>query len=220
MRVYHLPSRVEGLLFDMDMTLYRHEDYYKSQIKNQVILLAREEGIPVYELEERLDRWKTAWSETHDGHQPSFGNTLLGALGVPIERSVDLRRRAIRPEDYLSPDARLAETLEVLSRRFRLVLVTNNPADIAYRTLAVLGVQRFFPQIIGLDEAGESKPSPEAFRLGLQSLATAPETTVSVGDRYAVDLAVPLAWGMGGILVETMEDVYSLPRVFHEAGKS
>ena len=217
MRVYHLPPKVKGLLFDMDMTLYRHEDYYKSQIKNQVILLAQEEGIPVPELEDRLDRWKTAWSAAHEGHQPSFGNTLLGALGVSIERSVDLRRRAIRPEDYLSSDARLAETLEALSQRFKLVLVTNNPADIAERTLAVLGVVQFFPQIIGLDEAGESKPSPEAFRLALKALAVAPESVVSVGDRYAVDLAVPLSWGMGGILVETMDDVYSLPAVFPEA---
>ncbi|NNM54475.1 MAG: HAD family hydrolase [Spirochaetales bacterium] len=200
----------------MDMTLYRHEDYYKSQIKNQVILLAQEEGIPVHELEDRLNRWKADWSATHDGHQPSFGNTLLGALGVSIERSVDLRRRAIRPEDYLSSDALLAETLETLSRRFRLVLVTNNPADIAERTLAVLGVGRFFPQIIGLDEAGESKPSPKAFRLALKALAAAPEVVVSVGDRYAVDLEVPLSWGMGGVLVETMEDVYSLPGVFPE----
>ncbi len=214
MRVYHLPSKVEGLLFDMDMTLYRHEDYYKSQIKNQVLLLAQEEQIPLPELEELLERWKLNWAATHDGHQPSFGNTLLGALGIPIERSVDLRRRAIRPEDYLKPDAQLAETLERLSQRFRLVLVTNNPADIALRTLNVLGVQRFFPQIIGLDEAGESKPAPQAFRLGLQALGTASENTVSIGDRYAVDLAVPLSWGWGGVLVESMEDVYALPQIF------
>jgi phosphoglycolate phosphatase/putative hydrolase of the HAD superfamily len=32
-----------------------------------------------------------------------------------------------------------------------------------------------------------------------------------VGDRYDIDIALPLELGMGGILVDGVEDVYRLP---------
>lgn len=198
----------------MDLTLYRNEAYYSSQMTNQVVLLAADLGITPAQLQARLDAWTAEFTEKNAGRKPSFGNTLLGALGYPIEQSVELRRRAIRPEDYLEADPRLRETLETLGRSCRLVLVTNNPADVAVRTLGVLGVLDLFPRIIGLDESGHSKPHPAAFDLAYASLGLAPGQVVSVGDRHPVDLEVPLSRGSGAVLVESMEDVYSLPRVF------
>ena len=213
MRLFRLPNRVAGLLFDMDMTLYRHEDYYRSQIKNQVVLLAQQLQKDPEALEHELKIWQKKWSSQHEGRQPSFGNTLLGALGIPIEQSVLLRRQAIRPQDYLSPDAELREVLLKLAQKFQIALVTNNPSDIAEITLDALGVADLFSHIIGLDQAGESKPAPAAFRLGLEALGCPANQAVSIGDRYEVDLEVPLSWGCGGILVESMKDVYELPRV-------
>lgn len=213
MVTYNLPVQVQGLIFDMDLTLYRNEAYYASQITNQVDLLAVDLGVERADLEDQLARWDQAYRRDHGGRKPSFGNTLLGALGYPIEKSVELRRRAIRPEDYLQADPRLAQSLEALSSRRALVLVTNNPADIARRTLEVLGVARFFPRIIGLDEAGHSKPHPAAFDLAYGVLDLDPGEVVSVGDRYPVDLEVPLSRGSGGVLVESMDDVYRLPEV-------
>ena len=219
MITYALPARIRGLIFDMDLTLYRNEEYYASQIENQVLLLAADFDVSVEDLKTRLEVWVTGYRQTHGDRKPSFGNTLLGALGYPIEKSVELRRRAIRPEDYLSEDPALRLTLELLSQDYALVLVTNNPADVAVRTLAVLGVSSFFPRIIGLDEAGHSKPHPAAFDLAYRSLKLPPEEVVSVGDRIPVDLEVPLSRGSGGILVESMEDVYALPRIL-SGGKS
>jgi len=215
-----LPSLIRGLVFDMDLTLYRNQAYYDSQISNQMVLLADEMECSVPELELRLKLWEEGFRRAHEGNKPSFGNTLLGALGYPIEKSVELRRRAIHPEEYLVTDARLEATLAELQSWFQLVLVTNNPSDIAVKTLEVLGVRRFFPRIIGLEEAGHSKPHPAAFDLAYQALELPPGQVVSIGDRYAVDLEVPMARGSGGILVESMDDVYSLPRVLGAGAKS
>jgi phosphoglycolate phosphatase/putative hydrolase of the HAD superfamily len=41
---------------------------------------------------------------------------------------------------------------------------------------------------------------------------------ISIGDRYDIDLALPLKLGMGGILVDGVSDVYRLPAVFEDAG--
>lgn len=213
MVVHHLPPHVEGLLFDMDSTLYRHEAYYHSQSADQVALLAQDRGMAVADLQAQLDAWVAGYRRDHGGRSPSLGNTLLGALGYSIEQSVELRRRAIRPERYLSADPRLVEALKGLAADFSLILVTNNPADIARRTLEVLGADRFFPRIVGLDEAGHSKPHPAAFELAYRWLHLPPDRVVSIGDRFPVDLEVPLARGSGGILVESMDDVYDLPRV-------
>lgn len=220
MVTYALPSFVEGLIFDMDLTLYRNQAYYESQITNQISLLAADLHWTVDELQTKLTRWDEEFRKVNDGRKPSFGNTLLGAVGYSIENSVELRRRAIRPEDYLGKDLSLEAALAELESRCKLVLVTNNPSDIARRTLSVLGVERFFPRIIGLDEAGHSKPHPAAFDLAFQALEIPADRIVSVGDRFAVDLEVPLSRGSGGILVESMEDVYSLPRVLLGRAKS
>lgn len=196
----------------MDLTLYRHEAYYTSQIRNQVVLLASDLGISVESLDQRLDAWDEEFRRTH-GRKPSFGNTLLGALGYPIAQSVDLRRRAIRPEDYLSADPALRRALVDLSSTRRLVLVTNNPRDVAVRTLDVLGVLDLFPRIVGLDEAGHSKPHPAAFDLGFSYLGVPASEVVAIGDRFPVDLEVPVQRGAGGVLVESMDDVYALPEL-------
>jgi phosphoglycolate phosphatase/putative hydrolase of the HAD superfamily len=49
-------------------------------------------------------------------------------------------------------------------------------------------------------------------RAGILSAAT-PESCLSVGDRYDIDIALPLELGMGGILVDGVEDVYRLPEL-------
>lgn len=202
----------------MDLTLYRNDAYYASQRANQIRMASEELGLPADAFEDRLKQWEDDFVRLH-GKSPSLGNALLGAFGYPIAQSVVLRRRAARPQDYLSADPRLAETLQALAR-YALVLVTNNPADVAVRTLEVLGVASYFPRIVGLDDAGHSKPHPAAFELAYQALGLDPDVVVAVGDRYAVDLEVPLSRGSGGVLVESMDDVYALPLVLGRAAKS
>ncbi len=199
-------------MFDMDLTLYRNEAYYASQRSNQLLLAAAELGYDLGDFESRLTAWEEEFLRLN-GKSPSLGNALLGAFGYSIAKSVELRRRAVRPQDYLLPDPRLAEVLAGLSARCPLVLVTNNPSDVAERTLDVLGVRALFPRIIGLEEAGHSKPHPAAFDIAYGVLGLEPAKVVAVGDRYAVDLEVPLSRGSGGVLVESMDDVYALPLV-------
>lgn len=220
MKTYQLPEKISGLIFDMDLTLYRHDDYYHSQIKNQVILLSEDLGRPVDELEQIIGAWQDQFRKDNHGKSPSFGNTLKGALGISIAQSAELRRRAIRPQDYLVRDERLVQTLADLEPYFSWVLVTNNPREVADQTLKVLGVESFFSKRVALDDSGHSKPHPKSFEMAFALLGLEPSQVVSIGDRYPVDLEVPLSLGAGGILVESMEDIYSLPGLLVPSSKS
>ena len=50
--------------------------------------------------------------------------------------------------------------------------------------------------------------------LAAASLGLAAPEIISVGDRYEVDIEPALVLGMGGILVDGVEDVYRLPSFF------
>jgi FMN phosphatase YigB (HAD superfamily) len=212
MKIVRIPEKIEGLIFDIDLTLYGSKEYYKSQIDLLTNELIKEIGKPFDEALEDITRFRKEYTVTHCGRKPALGQVFLH-YGVGIERNCEWRTRLFRPEDYLAYDERLVRTLEVLSARYGLAAVTNNTTVIAGRTLDVLGVRGFFPIIVALDRSHAVKPSMIPFEIALSEMKKSAECVVSVGDRMEVDLEVPVKHGMGGILVENMEDVYALPEV-------
>jgi phosphoglycolate phosphatase/putative hydrolase of the HAD superfamily len=74
--------------------------------------------------------------------------------------------------------------------------------------LEAIGVSEFFPEIIGLDSTGLSKPHYLPFSMALQKMGVEAKNCVAVGDRFNIDIELPVKMGMGGILVDGVEDVY------------
>jgi FMN phosphatase YigB (HAD superfamily) len=91
--------------------------------------------------------------------------------------------------------------------------LTNNPTSIGCRTLQALGVERFFPIVIGLDTIAEPKPTMIPFRIVSQTYDVPLTEMVSIGDRFAIDIQLPVEHGMGSILVQGVEEVCGLPSV-------
>ncbi len=94
-----------------------------------------------------------------------------------------------------------------------MICVTNNPVLPARKTLDALGISEFIPEIIGLDTCGVSKPNKKPFLLAAEKTGVPVCDCLAVGDRYDIDIALPLEMGMGGILVNGVEDVYTLPDI-------
>lgn len=218
MKTFCLNLPVQGLVFDLDSTLYENPEYARHQVESQIDLLAARWGRNAEELRKEVYRKEEEWARSHGGRRPSLGNLLKEAYGLGIEESVALREEAIRPEHYLAPDPRLREALLQLARAHRLVLLTNNPVSIGRRSLRALGVEDCFEAVVGLDTTLTSKPSREGFLKVLEILDLPPHQLVSVGDRYAVDIEPALTLGMGGILVEGIHDTYTLPQVLQGKG--
>ncbi|MDR2111049.1 MAG: HAD hydrolase-like protein, partial [Spirochaetaceae bacterium] len=61
-------------------------------------------------------------------------------------------------------------------------------------------------------------PHRAPFLRASEMLGFPPPACVSIGDRYEVDIEPPLELGMGGVLVDGVEDVYGLPRFLGPRG--
>jgi phosphoglycolate phosphatase/putative hydrolase of the HAD superfamily len=215
MKVFALPAEKKNLafLFDMDGTLYTHNDYMKSQIDLPIMRLAQLKGKTFIQMNTEIAEYRKRWAENHNGQTVSLGNVFL-AFGISIEENIRWREELCRPEEYLVENRQLRVTLEILASCFSLAVVTNNPVSVAIRTLKILGIHDFFTNIVGLDTCGVSKPNKDIFLKAAQTCGVSPQQCISIGDRYDIDIALPLELGMGGILVDGVEDIFELPDLF------
>ncbi len=199
-----------AVLFDIDGTLYTDAAYGAHQMDILVAELARIRGVTVAEASAEVGRARERLSAA-EGRTTSLGNAMA-ALGVDLPTSVAWRERLIEPEAFLKPDPLLDGALARLTEAgIALVAVTNNPRSTGLRSLAALSVAGRFKAVVGLDDTMKSKPAREPYELAAKLAGAAWERCVSVGDRYDVDLALPLSMGMGAVLVRGVEDVYGLP---------
>ena len=214
-------SRLQGVLFDIDRTLYDNDGYAHGQITALIERFAREFDEDPATAHRRIKEWQRTWSDANGGARQSLGNTFA-SLGVPIETSVRWRETIIEPEQHLQRDDRLRQAITAIraggrghdARPLPLVVVTNNPVSTGQRSLAALGIEDLFDDVIGLDTTMRSKPDPAPFRAALERIGRSAESVVCVGDRYDVDIAPALELGIGGVLVDGVSDVYALPAAF------
>ena len=210
MKIYKIPEKLETIIFDIDSTLYTNAAYAFEQVDCQVREYARITGMTADEAREKVIAYRKDFAAKNDGKKVSLGNTLL-SFGIPIEQSVEWRKTLLEPKNFLGRDEKLIEKLADLQKKYKLICVMNNPVLPARKTLDAIGVSEFFPDIVGLDTCFKSKPALEPFQKACQITETAPENCLAIGDRYDMDIALPLEMGMGGILVTGVEEVYNLP---------
>jgi HAD superfamily hydrolase (TIGR01549 family) len=215
MRFFSLPRTIRGIAFDIDKTLYDNEYYARNQIDVLIERLSQERSETVADTRRAVLRWQEEFAAANDGAKQSLGNTFA-ALGIPIQTSVAWREELIHPEQFLSADEHLETALAEISRDYRIVAVTNNPVRVGRATLESLGVGALFTHVVGMDSTLTSKPDPAHFRRAAELIGCEADAVVSVGDRYEVDIVPALSLGMGGVLVDGVNDVYSLPQALRE----
>jgi phosphoglycolate phosphatase/putative hydrolase of the HAD superfamily len=212
MKIFRLPDTIKAVAFDMDLTLYSCPEYGQYQIDKLVEKLGQLRGLSFEEMNREVNEKRKAWALSHGGKTISLSH-ILGDYGIGMKEIISWREEMFEPRLFIKEDKKLKAALEKLSNSFTLGVVTNNPVLVARKTLAVLGVEACFPFIIGLDTCMIAKPHKMPFEKFSEISLCPPETCVSVGDRYDIDLGIPLQMGMGGILVDGVEDVYRLPEI-------
>ncbi len=213
MKIFSLNrDKIQGIIFDIDLTLYDNRHYYDSQETLLIDRVACELQRNFEDVEQEIKVYRRKIQE-ETGNRPALGPSLCKLYGVTVAQISRWREEALNPEHYLNRDEELISTLEQLAKNYKIAAVTNNPTSIGRRTLEVLDVAGFFSDVVGIDVTGQSKPTIAPFDLVVEKFGCSHENVLSVGDRYEVDLHLPLQHGMSGILVENLEDVYRLPEV-------
>ena len=214
MKIYSIPQNLKTIIFDIDGTLYTSPEYVFEQIDVQIRHFAALRKISEQEARELIYNYRRKWSLEHNGKKISLGNTFT-AFGISIEESIKWRNALMEPEKYLKKDIKLRKALLNLKQTYKLICVTNNPVNAAFRTLQTIGIDDVIPDIIGLDTCFKSKPNREVLERAAKDTNAVFSECLSVGDRYDIDLALPLELGMGAILVDGAEDVCRLQEILH-----
>ena len=116
----------------------------------------------------------------------------LTAAGLDPETPAALDRFLAHYDPHLLDNTRpypgTAETLQTLSERAELAILTNKPSRATELMLAGLGLRQYFRDAIGGDTSWGRKPAPAGLLHLCEAAGAAPAETLLVGDS-AVDLA-------------------------------
>lgn len=112
---------------------------------------------------------------------------------------------AARQQVDLFDDARPA--LEVLSRRFPLVSLSNGNAD-----LARVGLAPFFRAAVSAREFGVGKPDPRIFHAAAGAVDVVPTEVLHVGDDATLDVIGALNAGMQAVWVNRGDHAWPHPQ--------
>ena len=67
-------------------------------------------------------------------------------------------------------------------RGHQMAVVTSKASPIAHQSLAFVGLDHFFPVVVGYDDTARHKPDPEPVRVALSRLGVSSDDAVFVGD--------------------------------------
>ena len=188
---------VEGVIFDLDDTLYSEKDYVKSGYKVVARLLGDEA------LADRL------WIYFENG-KPAIDKVLneLGCIGRKEECMEAYREQM--PEIKLY-DGVVELILELKSKGIKVGIITDGRVIGQKRKLQALGLDKLIDDIIITDELGGTqfrKPCDIAFRIIQRRWELPFEQMVYVGDNAEKDFQVPKQLGMRSIFLRNKEGIY------------
>lgn len=94
------------------------------------------------------------------------------------------------------------EVLEELSKKYKLVLVSNTDCFSAGNVVKKFGLERYFSRIFWSYEVGLIKTNPQMFKQVMEELEVTPEDVVMVGDSIDSDMVPAGKVGIKAILID------------------
>ena len=98
------------------------------------------------------------------------------------------QRRMTEFGNYARSFEESAEVLEILSKKYRLGLLTNGHSHMQRAKLKKSGLEKYFETVIVSGEQGIHKPDIRIFELACSKMNLSAEEIVFVGDTFATDI--------------------------------
>ena len=192
-----------GIIFDLDDTLYGERQYVKSGYKKIANIIPQ------------VDRAYDKLYEAFLRHENAI-DVVLKASGID---SAEIKEACIKEYRYQKPDISLyngvEEMLNVIRTSHKQVgIVTDGRPEGQKAKIKALGLEKKVDYIIITDELGGTKyrkPCPVAFTKMHELMNIPFEKLVYVGDNTAKDFDAPNALGMGCIYFRNTDGLYFAP---------
>lgn len=162
--------KTKALLFDFDGTLLN-----TNELIVQTFMYIFDEKFPgQYSTEDCLRFIGPSLKQTFDELTP-------GETDLMIEKYKEWN--AINHDSLVTSYDAVVETLEELHKLgIKMAIVSTKSSEGLARGLKILGAEKFFDVIVGLDHVEHVKPHPEPVLLALQKLGVEKEEAIMIGD--------------------------------------
>ena len=189
-------SRIKGVVFDLDDTLYSEKEYVRSGYKAVSNFLGGG-------YEGKL------WNYFKEGK--SAVDELLKELGRENDKSVALSvYRSHKPDICLYPGA--AEVIDGLKKRgIKVGIITDGRPEGQRNKLKALGLDYIVEDIIITDELGGiqfRKPCDISFRIMQKRWRLSPDDIIYIGDNLEKDFQAPKQLGMQYLWFNNADGIY------------
>jgi putative hydrolase of the HAD superfamily len=122
----------------------------------------------------------------------------LGVKDIALAQKISSQYITMREANiHLFPGA--LDTLEKLSEKTRLALITNGESHKQRGKIERFGLARFFEKIYVEEEVGFGKPDVRVYQKALSDFAVSADKVWMVGDNLDWDVAAPQSIGIRGI---------------------
>lgn len=204
-------TAIEGLVLDVDDTLYLERDYVRSGFAHVDVWLDAEHGIEGVGAE--------AWRLFLAGsRRTTLGDALMTVTGgTALLRACIEQYRQHDPDICLLPDA--IALLERVEGRMPIAVVTDGPAASQRAKCRALGVDGLAEPVVITEEMSTSKPDPVVFDAAVAGWGLDPKHCVYLADNPTKDFVAPLAMGWQAVRVRRtggLHEALPTPAGVHE----
>jgi putative hydrolase of the HAD superfamily len=207
------PELVRGVVFDLDDCLFPELQYVDGGLAAAAqavsVRFGNDPDIVLQGFRHALDE-----DLARHGQARTVFDSTLASLGLPADpdtiASLVAAYRAHRPDIKPYPD--VIPTLEALSVRRVLGVVTDGPVPVQRAKFDALGIAWWIAEAVFTDEYGLEKRKPDEFAFALieQRLGLEPEQLVYVGDNPAKDFFAPRRRGWATLRIRRPEGLHRL----------
>ncbi|MGC4102098.1 HAD family hydrolase [Ferruginibacter sp.] len=149
-----------------------------------------------------------------NGYKPALSFSLL-QLGISLNNWASYQSKA-EFTDIINFNQGLNSFIKELSSKYNLILYTNMCSELSFKILQHLQIRKYFDPIITPQYLGTVKPNLEVVNHLINNKIIDITTTISVGDRYEIDITPFVKLGGKGFLVNQEKSLYSLKYFLNE----
>ncbi|HIJ94451.1 MAG TPA: HAD family hydrolase [Desulfuromonadales bacterium] len=205
------PAPLQGIVFDLDGTLYSNEPFSASLQAAAVDYIAALKGIGTSEAAQLMAATRQRLYLEQKREQP------LSVVCTELDGTIELLHRhfqeTLQPEAFLQRDDRVITLLQLLAQKYSLYIYTNNNRVLTTRIIRQLGLEALFCRIITIDESWRGKPDLQMLLNFFDQTGLIPGQTLFVGDRYDIDLRLPEQLGCPVLLCQSVEQLLTLEQM-------